>query len=91
MTWTANPVTEATIRRVLESVDAAALDAAVGSWLAVIGQQASAVLAQTGVDGKTNEITQFAPLLENPDLAGAVITADTMHTQREHAEFLVSA
>ena len=41
------------------------------------------------MDGKTNEITQFAPLLEPLDLAGAVVTADALHTQREHAEFLV--
>ena len=126
------PPDEATIRRVLEAVDAAALDAAVGSWLAsrlsaadqgqdrrrggrravavdgktvrgtrhassdgqavhllaVIDQQAGAVLGQASVDGKTNEITRFAPLLEPLDLAGTVVTADALHTQREHAEFL---
>jgi hypothetical protein len=98
------PPDEATIRRVLESADAGAFDAAVGSWLAgrlqaagqrrgqgrrtrralavdakavrgtrhasgdgqaahllaVTGQQASAVLAQTGVDGKTNEVRREA-------------------------------
>jgi predicted transposase YbfD/YdcC len=126
------PPDEATIRRVLESVDASALDAAVGFWLAgrlqaadqrpgrarralavdgkavrgtrhassdgqavhllaVIDQQASAVLGQAGVDGKTNEITQFAPLLDDLDLAGCVITADALHTQREHARFLVTS
>jgi len=58
--------------------------------LAVLGQRAGAVLAQGSVDGKTNEITQFAPLLKDLDLAGCVVTADAMHTQREHAEFLVS-
>ena len=128
------PPDEATIRRVLEAVDADALDAAVGSWLgarlraadqrpgqdrrrrralavdgkavrgtrhaaaggqavhllAVADQQAGAVLAQASVDGKTNEITRFAPLLEPLDLAGSVITADALHTQREHAEFLVT-
>ena len=42
------------------------------------------------MDGKTNEITRFAPLLEPLDLAGCVITADALHTQREHAEFLVT-
>ena len=42
------------------------------------------------MDGKTNEITQFAPLLEDVDIAGAVITADALHTQRENAKFLVS-
>jgi hypothetical protein len=35
---------------------------------------------------KTNEIPVFRNLLKKvPDLAGAVITADQMHTQREHA------
>ena len=58
--------------------------------LAVIDQQAGAVLAQTRVDGKTNEITRFVPLLEPLDLTGWVITADALHTQREHAEFLVN-
>jgi isochorismate hydrolase len=57
--------------------------------LAAADQQASGVLAQA-VDGKSNEITAFAPLLEPLDLTGAVITADAMHTQREHARFLVS-
>ncbi len=128
------PPDEATIRRVCEAVDAAALDAAVGSWLgarlraadqeqgpgrcvrralavdgkavrgtrhassngqavhllAVLDQQAGAVLAQASVDGKTNEITAFAPLLEPLNLAQGVITADAMHTQREHAGFLVT-
>jgi predicted transposase YbfD/YdcC len=128
------PPGEATIRRVLETVDAAASGAAVGSWLAArlraagqphtpsrrarpalaldgkalrgtrhaspggqavhllaaADQQASAVVAQASVDGKTNEITQFVPLLQPLDLAGCVITADAMHTQRDHAEFLVA-
>jgi predicted transposase YbfD/YdcC len=53
-------------------------------------QQARAVLAQAEVDGKTNEITAFAPLLAPLDLAGAVVTADAMHAQREHAQFLVT-
>ena len=128
------PPDEATIRRVLEAVDADTFGAAVGAWLAgrlaardqwpghghrerralavdgksvrgtrhasgdgqavhllaVADQQASVVLAQAAVDGKSNEITAFAPLLELLDLTGAVITADAMHTQREHARFLVS-
>jgi predicted transposase YbfD/YdcC len=58
--------------------------------LAALDQRAGVVLGQVGVDGKTNEITRFAPLLEPLDLAGCVITADALHTQREHAEFLVT-
>ena len=47
------------------------------------------VLAQQAVDGKSNEITSFQPLLADLDLAGMLVTADAMHTQREHARFLV--
>ena len=46
------------------------------------------VLAQRQVEGKSNEITAFAPLLAAVDLAGAVVTADALHTQRAHARFL---
>ncbi|WP_344398171.1 ISAs1 family transposase, partial [Actinomadura alba] len=127
---------EATIRRVVEDVDADALDAAIGSWpasalrsrqtnrppagsagrrralavdgkalrathhhttdsqalhlLSVLDQAAGIVLNQTNVQGKTNEITRFRPLLEPLDLTGAVVTADALHTQRDHAEFLVT-
>ena len=128
------PPGEATIRRILEAVDAAVLDAEVGAWLsarvqaarrpggpwpgrraalavdgkalrgtrhasadgqavhllAVLDHQACAVLGQVGVDGKTNEVTRFAPLLEPLDLTGHVVTADALHTQRAHAEFLVT-
>ena len=44
--------------------------------------------AQRPVDVKTNEIPVFRQLLKkipDQDLAGAVVTADQMHTQREHA------
>jgi predicted transposase YbfD/YdcC len=57
---------------------------------AAADQQANVVLAQDRVDGKTNKITAFAPLLEPLGLAGCVITADAMHTQRERAQFRVS-
>jgi hypothetical protein len=61
----------------------AAGDGQAAHLLAAADQQSSAVLAQARVDGKTNEITQLAPLLEPLDLAGAVVTADALHTQRE--------
>ncbi|MEV5212542.1 ISAs1 family transposase, partial [Micromonospora sp. NPDC053740] len=32
---------------------------------------------------------RFVPMLDTLDLAGAVITADALHTQREHARWLV--
>ena len=58
--------------------------------LAAMDHATRAVLAQVDVDGKTNEITRFAPLLDELDLRNTVITADALHTQREHAEWLVS-
>jgi len=47
-------------------------------------------LGQADVDHTTNEITQFRPLLDGLDLAEAVVTADALHTQREHADWLVT-
>src|SRR5919202_915419 len=43
------------------------------------------------VDGKSNEITAFAPQLDtltSTDLTGVVITIDALHTQRDHVEEL---
>jgi predicted transposase YbfD/YdcC len=55
----------------------------------------SLVLAQVEVGAKTNEIPMFAPLLDQladlgADLSEMVITADALHTQRAHAEYLNS-
>lgn len=47
------------------------------------------IIAQRNVESKTNEITQFKPLLQNLPIEGMVITADPMHCQVEHARFLV--
>lgn len=47
------------------------------------------VVGQEEVDQKSNEITAFRPLLERLELTGALVTADAMHTQRDHARFLV--
>jgi predicted transposase YbfD/YdcC len=46
------------------------------------------VLAQRQIDNKSNEIPAFAPLLNGLDLTGAVITADALHTQHNHASYL---
>jgi predicted transposase YbfD/YdcC len=46
------------------------------------------VLGQAVVDGKTNEINAFGPLLDRVHIAGAVITADALHTQRGHVGYL---
>ncbi len=47
------------------------------------------VVAQREVGEKSNEITALRPLLGPLDLDGALVTADALHTQREHATFLV--
>ncbi|MEW1914730.1 ISAs1 family transposase [Kitasatospora sp. NPDC085895] len=48
------------------------------------------VLAQLDVGEKTNEITCFQPLLDAvADLAGVVVTSGAMHTQRDHATYLL--
>ncbi|MGH3674753.1 MAG: ISAs1 family transposase [Mycobacterium sp.] len=55
----------------------------------------SLVLGQVEVGAKSNEIPMFAPLLKGlaaagVDLREAVITADALHTQRGHADYLHS-
>jgi predicted transposase YbfD/YdcC len=56
--------------------------------LAVLDQHTETVLGQVNVTGKTNELTRFRPLLDPLDLTGVVVTADALHTQREHARWL---
>ncbi len=58
--------------------------------LAVMDHTSRGVLGQAGVDGTTNEIARFRPLLEGLDLAATVVTADAMHTQPDHADWLVT-
>ncbi|MFD1661151.1 ISAs1 family transposase [Streptomyces caeni] len=58
--------------------------------LAALDHTTGLVLAQLDVGEKTGEITCFQPLLEAvADLAGAVVTSDALHTQREHAVYLL--
>jgi hypothetical protein len=47
------------------------------------------VIAQQAVAAKSNEITAVRPLLANIDIAGCVVTADAMHTQKNTARFIV--
>jgi hypothetical protein len=52
-------------------------------------QRTGVVLASTDIDGKTNEITRFGPLLDQiSDLLDVIITADALHRQREHVTYL---
>ncbi|MFC8278167.1 ISAs1 family transposase [Streptomyces sp. NPDC057271] len=58
--------------------------------LAALEHTTGLVLAQLDLGEKTNEITCFQPLLNTvPELAGTVITSDAMHTQHEHANYLL--
>lgn len=47
------------------------------------------VVAQTAVDEKSNEIPAMRTLLDPVQLAGTLITADAMHTQRDFATYVV--
>jgi predicted transposase YbfD/YdcC len=58
--------------------------------LAVMDHTSRSVLGQADVDHTTNEIARFRPLLDRLDLADTVVTADALHTQREHADWLVT-
>ena len=56
---------------------------------AALAHGSGTVLAQREVPPSTNEITQFQPLLDQVDLAGKVVTADALHTQADHARYLI--
>jgi predicted transposase YbfD/YdcC len=58
--------------------------------LAALAHGYGVVLGQVDVEAKTNEIPLFTRLLNRVDLAGAVVTADALHAQRAHAEYLVT-
>ncbi len=86
-------------RRRAVAVDGKALcgartvDGAPQHLLAVIDHHARVVLGQVdvagvGAEGKTGEIAAFAPLLDTLDLAEVVVTADALHTQRAHVDYL---
>jgi predicted transposase YbfD/YdcC len=58
--------------------------------LAAPGHARGVVLGQVDVQAKTNEIPMLPVLLDRTGLAGAIVTADAMHAQREHARYLVA-
>ncbi len=51
--------------------------------------QQGITVAQREVDQKTNEIPELPRLLQPLDLAGRVVTADALHTQKETARYIV--
>ncbi len=54
--------------------------------LAALDQAQGAVLCQVEVGAKTNEIPMFPVLMERIGVTSAVITADALYPQRDHAE-----
>ena len=56
--------------------------------LAAFDTVTGSVLAQTVVEGKTNEISAFGPLLDRLELTDVLVTADALHTQRAHVAYL---
>jgi hypothetical protein len=57
--------------------------------LSAILHQEAVVLAQLAVEEKTNEIPKLPELLDPLPIAGAVVTADALHTQVDTARYLV--
>ncbi|MGH9110031.1 MAG: ISAs1 family transposase [Acidimicrobiales bacterium] len=58
--------------------------------LGALRHDAGMVLGQRNVENdKTNEILAFIPLLEPLRLAGKVITADALHTQKKAMDFII--
>jgi predicted transposase YbfD/YdcC len=81
-------------RRVL-AVDGKALrgsrvdDSRARMLMACLDHDAGVTLGQVEISEKTNEIPMFSTLLDQiDDLAEVVVTADALHAQREHAEYL---
>lgn len=64
-------------------------DAAAVHLLSAVLQREGVVIGQVRVSDKTNEIPCVKPLLADLPIAGALVTADALHTQHETARFLV--
>ncbi len=56
--------------------------------LAAFSHDSATVIAQHPVPAGTSEITALAPLLDQIDLTGRVVTADALHTLAQHAQYL---
>ncbi|WP_324289650.1 transposase family protein [Streptomyces sp. H27-G5] len=62
-------------------------DTAAAAHLLSAVTAAGRTVSQLRIPGKTNEITGFTAPLAPFDLTGTVVTADALHTQREHAKW----
>ena len=63
------------------------LDGQVKLFAAMLHEE-KAIIAQHRIPDDTTETTQVKELLENVDLAGAVVTADAANAQRDTAEYI---
>ncbi len=92
--WAAQRTTPQPGKRRLIAVDGKTLRGAphagqdVPHLLAALDHTHGGVLGQVEVGTKTNEIPLFTTLLDRIDISGAVVTADALHAQRDHARYL---
>jgi predicted transposase YbfD/YdcC/urease gamma subunit len=92
--WAAQRTTPQPGKRRLIAVDGKTLRGAAHAGqdgphlLAALDHTHGAVLGQVEVGAKTNEIPLFTTLLDRIDISGAVVTADALHAQRDHARYL---
>ena len=91
--WMATRVRTVEGRRVIavdgKSLRGATRDGVMPHLLAALDHDAGIVLAQRAVPDKGSEIPAIKDLLGAIDLAGAVITADALHCQRDTANWLI--
>ncbi len=56
--------------------------------VSVLDQGSGAVLGQVEVEAKSSEVAAFTTLLDELDLTDVLVTADAVHTNRHHADYL---
>jgi predicted transposase YbfD/YdcC len=56
--------------------------------VSVLDQGSGVVLGQVEVEAKGSEVAAFTTLLDDLDLTDVLITADAVHTNRNHADYL---
>ena len=71
----------------------AGTDAGTAGWrqphlVSVLDQASGVVLGQVQVEAKGSEVAAFTTLLDEVDLTDVLITADAVHTNRHHADYL---
>ena len=56
--------------------------------MAALDHDTGTVLGQVQVGSKSSEINAFRPLLDRINITGSIVTADALHTQRGHVNYL---